>query len=117
MIGYPESVAIVGVSWSIGWTVFKCQARPHCNEHIAVNKLLKSWDEFSRLLIKNASDIASIKQSVWDITLFVSEFVSGAMEEKDVKEKAEILRDKVHERTYSMREKSIGVLCANERIK
>lgn len=110
MIGldYPEAVMVIGVSWSVGWTIVKSKAKPHCMEHIGVEELLKSWKEFSRLLVKSLSDIASIKQSVWDITIFLSEFVSGAMDDDDVREKAKELRDKIHERTYSMREKSIG---------
>ena len=100
MIGYPEAVAIVGVSWSVGWTIYKSKARPHCNEHLAVEKLLKSWDEFSKLLVRNASDVASIKQSIWDLTLFTTEFVTGVIDEGNVKEKADAIRDKIHERTY-----------------
>lgn len=86
----------------------KAKVKPHCEDHQPVEKLLKSWTEFSRLLIVNASNIVSIKQSVWDITLFLSEFVSGAMEDENIREKAKVLRDRIHERTYNMREKNVG---------
>ena len=65
------AVAIVGVSLSTGWTIVKCKSRPNCKEHIAVNNLLNNWKEFSRLLISALSDIASIKQSVIDLSVFV----------------------------------------------
>jgi len=63
MIGYPEAVAIVGTSF--GFFLLAANVlKTFCGNN-------KEWKDFSKKLSIVLSDIASIKQAVIDLSIFV----------------------------------------------
>jgi hypothetical protein len=56
VIDYPDAVAIVGIFWSIGWTITRGKTHPRCSDHSIV-----------------ASDLASIKGCMIKMAVYVSD--------------------------------------------